>query len=128
MRKQNDANQKVEDGRGTQQVEILEITAEDLGAKSFVKSLLGMLAGGGGTTLYQFVAQPRDAGGRPTGAPVRSDSFLVMRPLPVYGSRPGPLDHLEVQGSLAETVSEQFDGLCKLLLEQGWQLAGRGAK
>ncbi len=106
----------------------VQIEAEEVSPRSWVQGLVGTLTGQSGTTLYQFVAYPRDAHGQPVGKALRSDSFPVMRPLSTRPAPVDPVDQLDTQGALATAITEHHAAFRRQLIERGWRLTGHGGR
>ena len=104
--------------RITDQQDVLEIEAEDVGGISLAASLLTTLSSQYGNGYFRFVGRARSAEPRwPTYARAGA-SFPATRPT---------LDDIAAQGAWLETQRERFDELHRQLLREGWRPAGHGA-
>jgi hypothetical protein len=103
--------------RVTDQEDVLEIEAEDVGGISLAASLLTTLSSQYGNGYFRFVAQAHSADPRwPTYA-VAGVTFP--------GTRPSPED-VGAQGAWLDGQRQRFDELHRQLLEEGWRPAGHG--
>jgi hypothetical protein len=104
--------------RVTDQEEVLEVEAEDMGGTSLAASLVTTLSSQYGNAYFRFVARVRSADPRwPTYA-MAGATFPATRP---------SLEDLGAQGAWLETQRERFQELHQQLLAEGWRPAGHGA-
>jgi hypothetical protein len=104
--------------RITDQQDVLEIEAEDVGGISLAASLLTILSSQYGNGYFRFVGRARSADPRwPTYA-MAGATFPATRPT---------LEDVAAQGAWLETQRERFQELHQQLLAEGWRPAGRGA-
>jgi hypothetical protein len=103
--------------RLTDQEDMLEIQAEDVGGISLAASLLTTLSSQYGNGYFRFVARARSADPRwPTYA-MAGATFPATRP---------SLEDVGAQGTWLETQRERLQELHRQLVAEGWRPAGRG--
>jgi hypothetical protein len=103
--------------RITDQEDVLEIEAEDVGGTSLAASLPTTLSSQYGNGYFRFVARAHSADPRwPTYAMARAT---------FPGTRPSPED-VGAQGAWLDDQRQRFDELHRQLLEEGWRPAGHG--
>jgi hypothetical protein len=105
--------------RVTDQEDVLEIEAEDVGGTSLLASLLTTLSSQYGNGYFRFVARARSPDPRWPTYSVVGATFPATRP---------SLDDVAAQGAWLETQRERFEELHQQLLAEGWRPAGRGAR
>ena len=104
--------------RLTNQEDVLEIEAEDVGGISLAASLLTTLSSQYGNGYFRFVARAHSNDPRwPTYA-MAGATFPATRPSP---------EDVGAQGAWLETQRERFQELHDQLLAEGWRPAGHGA-
>jgi hypothetical protein len=104
--------------RVTDQEDVLEVEAEDVGGISLAASLLTTLSSQHGNGYLRFVGRAPSADPRwPTSA-MAGATFPAARP---------SLEDVGAQGAWLETQRERFQELHRQLLAEGWRPAGHGA-
>jgi hypothetical protein len=105
--------------RLTDQEDVLEIEAEDVGGVSLAAGLLTTLSSQYGNGYFRFVARARRADPRwPTYA-MAGATFPATRP---------SLEDVAAQGAWLETQRARFEELHRQLLAEGWRPAGHGTQ
>ena len=104
--------------RVTDQEEVLEIEAQDMGGTSLAASLLTTLSSQYGNGYFRFVARAHSPDPRwPT---------YAMAGATFPGTRPS-LEDVGAQGAWLDDQRERFQELHQQLLAEGWRPAGHGA-
>jgi len=112
-----------DDGQGrwlrvTDQEDVLEVEAEDVGGISLAASLATTLSSQYGNGYFRFVARARSADPRWPSYAMAGATFPVTRPSP---------EDVAAQGAWLETQRERFEELDRQLRAEGWWPAGHGA-
>jgi len=103
--------------RVTDQQEVLEIEAQDVGGISLAASLMTTLSSQYGNGYSRFVARARSADPRwPTYA-IAGATFPATRP---------SLEDVGAQGAWLDDQRQRLDELHRQLLAEGWRPAGHG--
>jgi hypothetical protein len=96
----------------------LEIQVEEIGARSFLRSLLSTLSGSYGSAYFWFVGDARSADPRWPTYRVHGESFPVLRA--------EPFDEPGVRIPFGAEASHALNAFRECLVAHGWLSAGRG--